>query len=75
MHSNGTLPLDMPLDAPLAARCGSSLKNSIHFSANLKKKFGVSNFLRWAKVKYKVSWQKSPLNTEMEKINVYLMTI
>ena len=26
MHSNGTLPLDMLLDAPLAARCGYSFK-------------------------------------------------
>ena len=26
MHSNGTLPLDTPLDAPLAAGCGYTLK-------------------------------------------------
>ena len=29
MHSNGTLPLDAPLAAPLDARCGYALSVSV----------------------------------------------
>ena len=41
MHSNGTLPLDVPLDAPLAARCGYSLIAVFVISNNLKESVSV----------------------------------